>query len=482
MWFGKPWPRLRLATRLAIMTLLALIAVQALYAAVFLLIPARILSLYSAHWIIARSDEAASAIFQAAEKNRDALAAKLGAENHLHVRWESTWAVGEASSQFIGPFLERTRASIESKLKGTAKKVTVQGLIQLRDNFIHVDVQQQPPDFLDRLPLGPLQPEETDLPILGPFKLAIQGMDGSWVTIETEPAETYAARLKPWLITLIGTAAFVSFSSVFTAKKLLRPLERLVESARKFSRTRKAQLVDPAGLHEFEVIARAMNEMQMRIARFIDERTQMLAAFSHDLRTSLTGLRLDAEALSGGDIKSRLIAGMEEMEGMVSATLAFAGDDLKVEPAQMIDLAVLLISLCDIFADRGCDANYTGPEHLLARCKQVAIKRAFTNLIDNALKYGGCARVYLNKSGDRAIITIIDDGPGIPPDKVDLAFQPFGRLDHSRSRETGGVGLGLAIARNIIQAHGGEIGLGVPPSAKGLEVLISMPLLSFAGN
>jgi signal transduction histidine kinase len=219
-----------------------------------------------------------------------------------------------------------------------------------------------------------------------------------------------------------------------------------------------------------------MNEMQERIKRFIDERTHMLAALSHDLRTSLTGLLFDAEELTGGESKDRLIAGMEEMERVISATLAFAGDDLKGEPVQMIDLAALLISLCDSFSDRNCPASYSGPDHLFAMCQPVAVKRAFTNLIDNAVKYGGCARVRLELAASGAAVSIADDGPGIPPDKADLAFKPFGRLDHARNRESGGVGLGLPIARDIVQSHGGDICLGIPSQGKGFEVLISLPL------
>ena len=244
-------------------------------------------------------------------------------------------------------------------------------------------------------------------------------------------------------------------------------MERLTGSARNFGRTRKAVPIDPAGLQEFAVIARAMNEMQDSIKRFIDDRTHMLAALSHDLRTNLTGLLLDAEEVTGGDSKNRLIAGLEDIERVISATLAFAGDDLKSEPPQMIDLAALLISLCDSFSDRNCHVSYSGPDHLCAICQPVAIKRAFTNLIDNAVKYGGCARVRLWLASDAAAISIADDGPGIPLDKTELAFRPFGRLDYARNRESGGVGLGLTIARDIVQSHGGEIRLGIPSQEKG---------------
>jgi signal transduction histidine kinase len=476
-------PRLRLGTRIAAMTLLALVAVEALNAVVFVLIPARVLRVYSAHWLIAKSEEAALAIFQADAKARDSLSARFGANNNLQIRWQQSWdADAPESRQFLRPFLERVRMAMERDLKGKAGKVAVKGGLQLRGNIFHVDLLPQPPDFISRLGLGALRPEEADLPLVGPFQFAVQGLDGSWVIIEPQGMPSYWARVIPWFVTLLGVAAMISLFSAITAKRSLRPLERLAEAAENFGRTRQAAPIDPAGLREFEVIARAMNEMQARIKHFIDERTHMLAAMSHDLRTNLTGLRLDAEELAEGEAKDRLIAGMEEMERMISATLAFAGDDLKGEPTQMIDLAALLISVCDGFSDRNCSASYSGPDHLFAMCQPMAIKRAFTNLIDNAIKYGGCARVRLARSGDRAAISIADDGPGIPPDKADVAFQPFRRLDTSRNRETGGVGLGLTIARDIVQSHGGAIDLGVPPQGSGLEVQISLPLPSSSGT
>lgn len=311
--------------------------------------------------------------------------------------------------------------------------------------------------------------------MLGIFELAIQGLDGSWIIIGPKGTEGYAERLKPWLILLTSAVALISVLSAITARNTLRPLQRLTQSARQFGRTRKADPINSTGLHEFAVVARAMNDMQDSIKAFIDERTQMLAALSHDLRTSLTTLRFDAEDVAG-DGKNRLVAGMEDMERVISATLAFAGDDLKTELAQSIDLAALLISLCDSFSDRNCDVSYSGPDHLFAMCQPVAVKRAFTNLIDNAVKYGGCARVRLQHSADAAEISIADDGPGIPLEKAELAFRPFGRLDYARNRETGGVGLGLTIARDVIQSHGGEICLGAPPQGKGLDVAISLPL------
>jgi signal transduction histidine kinase len=477
MRFRERWLRLRLRTRIAGTIVLALVAVNALIAVIFILMPAQLLTIYSANWLTGKAEVAALLIFQENAQERDAIAARLEADNHVQISWQRTWdEPGPETRKSLRPFLERARATIESDLAGRIRKVAVKGVLELRGNLFRVDVQPQPPDFLDQLPLGPLAPEEPDLAILGIFELAVQGLDGSWVVIKPEGTKGYAERLKPLLVLLTGAVVMISLLSTVTARNTLRPLERLAESARQFGRTRKAAPVDPAGLYEFEVVAQAMNEMQGRIKRFIDERTQMLAALSHDLRSSLTGLLLDAEEVSGGESKNRLIAGIEDLERVISATLAFAGDDLKAEPAQKIDLAALLISLCDSFSDRNAPASYSGPNHIFAVCQPVAIKRAFTNLIDNAVKYGGCARVRLEFSANGAAISIADDGPGIPAEKAELAFRPFGRLDDARNRESGGVGLGLTIARDVIQSHGGEVSLGVRSEGKAFEVQISLPL------
>ncbi len=213
--------------------------------------------------------------------------------------------------------------------------------------------------------------------------------------------------------------------------------------------------------------------MQSRIKHFLDERTQMLAAISHDLRTSLTRLRLEAEDLPESETKNRLIFDMSEMERMISATLTFAGDELKSEPQRRVDLAALLISLCDSFSDHGQPADYNGPNHAHLLCQPVAMKRAFDNLIGNAIKYGSRASVTLALEDGSVLVSITDAGPGIHPDDVELAFRPFSRLETSRNRETGGVGLGLPIARDIIRAHGGEISLSNRPEG-GLEVLVRL--------
>ncbi len=471
-------PPIRLWMRIAGMMLLAVLAVEALNTAVFLILPARLLTLYSAHWLTAKVEESALSIFRADVNARKALAAKLQEGSRLRIHWLPAWdetALNDAA--VMRPFLEEVRTTLENDLKGKVGKVTVSGLIGRRGNQFRVDLQYHPPGFADRQAETPMKPGDHDLPIAGLFVFGIQGLDGSWMVVEPDGMPIYLAQLQPWITTILGAALFVSLLAVLITRRLLRPLDHLAEAARNFGRTRQPVLIAPADLVEVEVIGQAMNKMQERIKRFLDERAHMIAAVSHDLRTGLTRLLLDAEELADGEPKGRVIEGLEDMERLISATLAFAGDDIKNEPSRKFDLAALLISLCDSFSDRNCAVSYSGPEHLSVRCQPVAIKRAFANLVDNAIKYGGCARVKLSQSGDRVAISIEDDGPGIPPDKAEIAFQPFRRLESSRNRETGGVGLGLTIARDIVQSHGGEIVLGKPLKGGGLEVQISLPLL-----
>jgi signal transduction histidine kinase len=479
--FKEWWQRLRLRTRIAATMLLVALAVEALNVAVFVLIPARLMKVYGAHWLVEKAELVALAVFDADVKSRPSLSAQLGAANHLHISWEPVRDEAALEpDEFKRPYLERARAAIEADLAGKIRKVRVRGFFGFAGNPFRVDLQFQPPDFVKGLSLRPLNPKDDDLALPAPFEYSIQGLDGSWVVIESEGPQSYTARLLPWAIILLGAVLLVSILSALVARKPLRALERLAEAARDFGRTRKMRAINAAGLREFSVIAEAMDGMQERIKRFIDERTRILAAMSHDLRTNLTVSRLDAEDLAACDAKDRIVASMEEMERMISATLTFAGDELKGEQMEPVDLAAMLISLCDSYSDRNFETRYDGPNHLSAVCQPVAIKRALTNLVDNAIKYGGCARVKLSHSGGCAEILIADDGPGIPPEKAELAFQPFWRMDGARCRETGGAGLGLTISRDIIRTHGGEITLGQPPQGTGLVVRVSLPLQSSA--
>jgi signal transduction histidine kinase len=233
------------------------------------------------------------------------------------------------------------------------------------------------------------------------------------------------------------------------------------------------------GPREVATAARAFNTMAERIRRFVGDRTQMVAAIGHDLKTPITRLKLRAELLDDDEQRRKILADLEEMEAMIGATLAFARDDAAAEPSVMVDLAALCRTVLDEATDAApemADAiTYDGPEHLTVRARPVALKRALANLVGNALAYGGAARLTLAEAAPGQLrIVIEDDGPGVPEYELEGVFQPFRRLETSRNRETGGSGLGLPIARNILRAHGGDVVLRNRPKG-GLAAVMTLP-------
>jgi signal transduction histidine kinase len=224
------------------------------------------------------------------------------------------------------------------------------------------------------------------------------------------------------------------------------------------------------------VAASAFNRMQARIKRLLEDRTQTLAAVSHDLKTPITRLRLRAQFVADQDLRRTIESDLDEMEAMIQSTLDFLRGDATGEEVRTVDIATILETVCDHLIDAGHDIVLLEACYAPLPCRALAIKRAFGNLIENALKYGHRARVSIARHADKYVITIADDGPGIPPAEFERVFDPFYRLDVSRSRETGGTGLGLTVARSTILAHGGEVGLANRDSG-GLCVTVNLPAL-----
>jgi signal transduction histidine kinase len=217
--------------------------------------------------------------------------------------------------------------------------------------------------------------------------------------------------------------------------------------------------------------------MQAQIQKFVAYRTMMLAAISHDLRTPLTRMRLRGEFIEDQDQQARLFRDVDEMQSMVDEALAFFRDDATAEETTSFDLAHVLLTIANDYADQDVHIGYAGPAHAVYRGRPFALKRAFTNLIDNAAKYGRTPEIELCCEEMALGVAIRDRGPGIPPDALDSVFRPYYRVDKSRNRTTGGVGLGLTVAQAIIQGHGGEIVLKNRPDG-GLEARIILPVLS----
>ena len=325
-------------------------------------------------------------------------------------------------------------------------------------------------------PPGPpgMSPHDEDPPVHPNFVVAVQHPDGGWLEVRSKHAASahfWPAWAAAWLL---GIGGVIAALSIFTARRLMLPLDRLTEAARRLGVARAVEPVAETGPAEFRAIARAFNDMTGRLKRFVDDRTQMVAAISHDLRTPLTRMRLRAEDVTDTKTQARLLADIAEMEAMIEATLVFAAEESRREPMAPVDLAVLLSSLCDDRVDAGSRAEYAGPAHYAATCQPTAMRRALTNLVINACTHGRAARVALAEREDAVVVTIADEGPGIAPDQVEHAFAPFRRLEPSRNRATGGVGLGLTVARSIVRAHGGDIALR-NGSPCGLVATVTLP-------
>jgi signal transduction histidine kinase len=269
-------------------------------------------------------------------------------------------------------------------------------------------------------------------------------------------------------------AIVVAPISFWAARKLSAPLAAFAEAAEKLGVDGGAPPLREQGPRELRTATRAFNRMQERLRRFIDDRTRMLAAMSHDLRTPLTRLRLRAEFVEDPDQQRKMLAELDEMTAMIDGTLAFARDDAKREDARRLDLGELVASVCDDAVDANADVTFEPAPRCEIFGRPIALRRAIANVVDNAIKYAGGARVRVAARGAEFAVEIDDDGPGIPEHEHERVFAPFYRIESSRSRETGGTGLGLAVARSILHAHGGDIRLAGREGG-GLRVTIFVP-------
>ena len=302
--------------------------------------------------------------------------------------------------------------------------------------------------------------------------IAVGLENGGWAEFAVRPG--YWPRAGP-LIWLGVVALLVVLGLVWGAHRTTRPLRRFAEAADRLGLDANPPPLPERGPRELRNATRAFNRMTARIRRLVDDRTLMLAAVSHDLKTMLTRLRLRAEFIEDGEQKEKAAADLDEMQAMLEATLAFARDDAADERPVAVDLAAMLQSLAADLADAGRAASYDGPDRLTLRGRPVALRRVFENLLDNALRYGGEAAVSLRHADGRAEVRIEDRGPGIPEALRERVFDPFFRVEASRSRDTGGSGLGLAVVRAIVQRHDGEIALEDRPGG-GLRARVMLPL------
>lgn len=303
---------------------------------------------------------------------------------------------------------------------------------------------------------GPLPGDEREPLLLVSVQLQRGGLAGQWLNALSYPLPQPRAWVwkAGFFVPLLASLAGTLLVGLLFVRRMTQPLRALAEAARAAGRgDRSAQVVE-CGASELREAAVAFNDMQRRIASFEAERLRMLATVGHDLRTPITGLRLRAELLTDDDQREDMIRMLDEMGAMAQGLLDSATAAAEAEAAQLLDLDALLAQLCQ---DRGLDYATQGPT--MALVPPFALRRALGNLVDNALRYAGPPRLRLWADATEILITVEDDGPGIPEPLLARATEPFVRGEASRSAATGGAGLGLFIVRDILRAHGGSLNL-----------------------
>jgi two-component system, OmpR family, sensor kinase len=303
--------------------------------------------------------------------------------------------------------------------------------------------------------------------------IALQLPDQSWVNISIFAASRPAAGSHGSILSTSLMALGVLLLSFLIARWLTRPIRSAARAAASLSPEGPAVDLEVSGPVEVRELTTAFNAMQRRIADLVHRRTQALAAVSHDLRTPLTRLKLRVDELQDADLRGAVLADVDEMERMIDATLSYLKGHETAEPARAIDLVALLQTMVDDARDRGRVADLTAPRQVVIEARLVSLRRAMANLVDNALRYGDRVSIVVRELEGAVEVTITDDGPGIPEDRLGTVLEPFVRLESSRNPETGGVGLGLTIAKTHIEAHGGSLALANRPEG-GLSVTVTL--------
>ena len=280
----------------------------------------------------------------------------------------------------------------------------------------------------------------------------------------------------PWAMTLLFALISVTLLGLWAARALAKPLSSFAAAAESFSLSGASNALPERGPEEIRAVARALNRMRQRITGLIDDRTKMLAAISHDLRTPITRMRLRSEFIEDETSRRRMLADLDQMLSMLESVLSFLRNDRRLEAMTLVDIASTLQLVTDQITDMGHRVSYVGPGHAMAMARPDDLCRGVTNLVENAVRFGNDVTISLALAADTMTIDVADDGPGISNDDKAAMLEPFVRGDEARNmNEAAGFGLGLSIARAIALAHGGELTLH-DRSPRGLVVRMDIPL------
>lgn len=304
--------------------------------------------------------------------------------------------------------------------------------------------------------------------------LAAQLDDERWFIGRIAAPDFTPLAARHTLTFVIVASALVLLVVFWQLRKITQPLSSLARAANDLGRGATVAPLKEQGPADVRETVIAFNRMNDRLQRFVADRTRMLAALSHDLRTPLTSMRLRVELMAASDERDRLLMSLDEMQQMSEATLSFVRQSGDTETTCKVDVGALIDSLCEDLRDVGMTLEWPQLPSVIMNVRPVSLKRALRNVIENAVKYAGAASVGVALDGEHLVISVVDSGPGIAEDKLESVFEPFVRVEQSRNRDTGGMGLGLSIAQQIVVSHGGQITLhNLNP---GLKVQISLPL------
>lgn len=313
-----------------------------------------------------------------------------------------------------------------------------------------------------------------ELIVVAPFEIGVRNGDGLWTVVGPRPF----VGLDPWqqrvAIWFVVSALLMAPLAYLFARRLSAPLRLFAEAADQLGRDPQAAPLSLKGSAEIGTAAKAFNDMAQRLRLYVEDRTAMVGAIAHDMRTPLTRLRFRIENVPE-EQRAKMASDLDQMEEMISATLTFVRDATRPGERTPLELSSLIESLCDEMAETGFDTEVERAEKVVLNGDPVALRRLFTNLLENAVKFGGRARARIFRQDASAVVEIEDDGPGIPPEDAEKVFEPFFRREPSRSRQTGGIGLGLAVVRSIARGHGGDVALNNRHGG-GLTARVQLPI------
>lgn len=391
----------------------------------------------------------ANLLLKAPEAERSALAASFSTAG-------LSFTLDKAPT--VGPDTRRDRF-VEQAITGL---LTTKSPSPVRAHM--VDPEEQQPDSRKR---GALKPNDVML-------VSIAADSLHWLNIRTErPLRPPPPFPIAWsVITVIAALVLASF---WIARRVTQPLQKLATASSMLKRGEFSQPVPVQGPAPVREAAAAFNAMSDRVMTMLKSQRAMMSAIAHDLRTPIAAMRFRTELVQDEDVRLRLNQNLDEMQGMTEAVLDAVRFEGSAEKAGATDLAMLAESVCADLEDMGHDVTMAESHPMVCVCRTPEIRRALRNIVENAVRYGTCARVSIEADGNTAHIHVEDDGTGIPEDQLARVFEPFVRLEESRNRDTGGYGLGLSIARMIARGHGGDVSLSNRGEG-GLRATLSLPL------